>query len=146
MVLMLNMIDYNKKDIKQLIQDELGWRDYGGKHYESIFTRFYQGYVLPTKFKIDKRKAHLSTLICSNQITRDEAIVELAKPVYNEEQLITDKEFVLKKLNFTEEYFEELMNLPIRSHYDFKVGKDSIYDIYPILKIIKPIINIALKK
>jgi len=59
---LLNYLPYNKKDAKELITQELGWRDYGGKHYESVFTRFYQGYILPRKFHIDKRKAHLSVL------------------------------------------------------------------------------------
>jgi hypothetical protein len=57
---LLNCVDYNKEEAKELIQRELGWRDYGGKHYESIWTRFYQGHILPRKFGIDKRKAHLS--------------------------------------------------------------------------------------
>lgn len=145
-VLFLNYTDYNKNEVKKLIIKEFDWKDYGGKHYESIFTRFYQGYILPTKFNIDKRKAHLSTLICSEQITKEEALKELEKPIYNHEQFLIDKEFVLKKLDFTEVCFEEIMNLPIRSHYDFKVGKNSIYDMYPFLKIIKPIINFAFKR
>ncbi len=78
-VTILDYIDYNKKDAMKLIEKELGWKYYGVKHYESIFTRFYQGYILPRKFKIDKRRAHLSTLICSGQITREEALEELKK-------------------------------------------------------------------
>jgi hypothetical protein len=54
----LNWIDYHKDRAKETIIREMGWRDYGGKHYESVFTRFYQGYVLPVKYGIDKRKAH----------------------------------------------------------------------------------------
>ncbi len=57
---LLDLLHYNKEEVKQIITKELGWRDYGGKHYESVLTRFYQGYILPNKFKIDKRKAHLS--------------------------------------------------------------------------------------
>ena len=78
----LNNVPYNKKEVKEIIQKELGWRDYGGKHYESQFTKFYQAYILPEKFHIDKRKAHLSTLICSGQMTRTEALQELEKPLY----------------------------------------------------------------
>ena len=63
---------YNKEEAKALIADKLKWKDYGGKHYESVFTRFYQGYILPEKFKVDKRKAHLSTLICSEQISKED--------------------------------------------------------------------------
>jgi N-acetyl sugar amidotransferase len=67
----LNYVPYNKQQIKEKIKQELEWRDYGGKHYESVFTKFYQAYILPEKFKIDKRKPHLSTLICSGQMTRN---------------------------------------------------------------------------
>jgi hypothetical protein len=73
-----------KSEAKKAIIEELGWRDYGGKHYESVFTRFYQGYILAKKFNIDKRKAHLSNLIFSGQITKQEALEELALPAYPE--------------------------------------------------------------
>ena len=59
----LDLVEYDKAAAKKLLMERYGWRDYGGKHYESVFTRFYQGYILPTKFNIDKRRAHLSTLI-----------------------------------------------------------------------------------
>ncbi len=127
---------YNKKAAKDLIQQELGWRDYGGKHYESIWTRFYQGYILPTKFKIDKRKAHLSDLIFSGQIYKAEALAELEKPMYDEVQQKTDFEFVLKKLGLSAEEFESIMKLPPRSHYDFDYEKP--IDVrYPILRPFK---------
>src|SRR5262249_29890026 len=102
---------------------ELNWRDYGGKHYESIFTKFYQAYILPEKFKIDKRKAHLSTLICSGQITKQEALEELEQPLYPADQLKADKEYVLKKLGLTEREFDVIMKLPPRSHAEFKTDK-----------------------
>ncbi len=102
---LLNYLDYNKKETKQIITDQLDWKDYGGKHYESVFTRFYQGYILPQKFGVDKRKAHLSNLIFSGQLTKEEALEEMKKPGYPEEQLLTDKKFVLKKLGISEEAF-----------------------------------------
>lgn len=77
----LDYINYVKDEAKELIQKKLEWRDYGGKHYESIFTRFYQGFILPTKFNVDKRKAHLSNLIFSGQLTKEEALNELDKPM-----------------------------------------------------------------
>jgi N-acetyl sugar amidotransferase len=116
----LNYVPYNKKDVKELIKRELGWRDYGGKHYESIFTKFYQAYILPEKFKIDKRKAHLSTLICSGQLTREEALKELEQPLYAEADLKQDKEYVLKKLGLDEKAFDAIMKTPIHKHEDFK--------------------------
>jgi N-acetyl sugar amidotransferase len=115
----LNYVNYIKKDVKELIQSELSWRDYGGKHYESIFTRFYQGYILPEKFKIDKRKMHLSSLICSGQITRPEALQELTLPGYDHQMMIEDRQYVLKKLGLSEKSFQEIMELPPVPHLVF---------------------------
>lgn len=133
----LNLIPYVKTDAIKELQELLGWRDYGGKHYESVFTRFYQGYILPKKFKIDKRKAHLSNLICSGQMTREEALAELAKPIYEDNLLRTDYDFVLKKLDLSPAQFEEIMNSPPREHTAFPVERE-IYDRVPALKIVKP--------
>lgn len=123
----LNYMHYDKSEAKKIIQKELGWRDYGGKHYESIFTRFYQGYVLIEKFKIDKRKAHLATLINSKQITKEEALEEMKKPVYDLNQLKEDKDFVLKKLGLSAEEFGKIMKEPIRSHIEFKSYETGLY-------------------
>jgi len=119
-VSILNYILYNKKAVKEIIMKELDWRDYGGKHYESVFTKFYQAYILPRKFNIDKRKAHLSTLICSGQLNREEALKELEQPLYTENELRQDKEYVLKKFGLSEAEFEEIMNNPPRQHREFK--------------------------
>lgn len=134
----LNWIPFNKDEVKSLLQSELAWRDYGGKHYESLWTKFYQGYILPVKFKIDKRKAHLSTLICSGQITREEALIELKQPSYNPLELKQDKEYVLKKLGLTENEFETIMNTPVRDHREFDT-EGSFFNYYPILKPMKPL-------
>jgi N-acetyl sugar amidotransferase len=122
-VSILNYVPYNKKEVKEIIKSELEWRDYGGKHYESVFTKFYQAYILPEKFKIDKRKAHLSTLICSAQMTKEEALKELELPLYAANELKADKEYVLKKFGLTEKEFEDIMQLPIKKHSDFKTDK-----------------------
>ncbi len=140
-VSILNYVDYNKANVKKLIQEELGWRDYGGKHYESVWTRFYQGYILPTKFKIDKRKAHLSDLIFSKQITKEQALKELEQPIYPQEVFEQDYEFVLKKFGWTDEEFQKIMAQPPRSHYDFD-HEMPIDKRYPILKPIKKIYRI----
>lgn len=115
----LNYFPYDRENAKKIICEQLGWRDYGGKHRESVFTRFYQGYILPHKFGIDKRRAHLSSMICSGQITRERALEEVKKPVYEEEQLKTDCEFVVKKFGLTREEFDAFMQLPVRSHLQF---------------------------
>ncbi len=119
-VSILNYVPYNKKEIKAFITKELSWRDYGGKHYESVFTKFYQAYILPEKFHIDKRKAHLSTLICAGQITKAAALAELEQPIYPNGELEQDKEYVLKKFGLSKDAFEEIMRLPVHRHEDFK--------------------------
>jgi hypothetical protein len=115
----LNMVNYRKLEAMAQLTSELGWRYYGGKHYESVFTKFYQAYVLPTKFGIDKRKAHLSSLVRNGELRRDEALAELAKPLYDPAELRQEKEYVLKKLDFSEQEFERIMALPVRSHLDY---------------------------
>lgn len=115
-VSLLDYVEYDKSKAKEEIIGKLGWRDYGGKHHESLFTKFYQARILPEKFKIDKRKAHLSTLICSGQIKREEALLELQKPLYDTVKLKEDQEFVLKKLGFTEDWFNEYMRRPPVPH------------------------------
>lgn len=116
----LDYYDYNKEEAKKVVEKELGWVDYGGKHFESIFTRFYQGYILLRKFNIDKRRAHLSTLINSGQMSRNEALEILKKEPYDPIQMKKDRDFVLKKLDFTEDEFEDIMNQDRISHYDYK--------------------------
>lgn len=134
---LLNYVNYNKEQVKELLIKELNWKDYGGKHYESVWTRFYQGYILPEKFKVDKRKAHLSTLICSGQITRELALEELKQPIYDAEQLIIDKEFVLKKLGVDKTTFNQLMQLSPRPHTYFETEAYSYFERYPLLKPLK---------
>ena len=108
-IALLNYIDYNKSKVKEIIKKELDWSDYGGKHYESVFTRFYQGHILPEKFHVDKRKAHLSNLIFSGQLTKEQAIEEIKKPIYPKGMLEIDKTFVLKKLGFSDLEFSEYL-------------------------------------
>ena len=129
----LNYVDYNKEKAKTLIQSELGWRDYGGKHFESVYTRFFQGYILPRKFGYDKRRAHLSTLICSAQMTRAEALCEIVKDVYGGNDIEQDRKFVVKKLGLTDQQFEDIMHAPAKKHTDYP----SHHFIYEEMKILK---------
>ena len=116
---LLNYVPYNKEEAIKLLEKELGWEYYGGKHYESIYTRFFQCYILPKKFNIDKRIAHFSTLIYSGQMTREEALEEMKKDVYPPELLEKDKKHVLNKLGLTEEEFEKIMSLPTKTFRDY---------------------------
>lgn len=115
----LNYIPYVKSDAKKILIDELGWRDYGGKHYESIFTRFFHAYYLPNKFGYDLRKSYLSALICSGQITRAEAKEELEKPPAKEDMLNADKEYVMKKLGLSQDDFSLIMKSPKMTYKDY---------------------------
>lgn len=115
----LNYLPYNKFAAKTLIAKELGWRDYGGKHYESVFTRFFQGYYLPVKFGYDKRRAHLSSLINAGQITRAQALDELSEPTYDRGLQEDDKQFVAKKLGVSVSELEDIFLLPNKDYSDY---------------------------
>jgi N-acetyl sugar amidotransferase len=118
-VFLLDYLDYEKQATKQLLMEKYGWEDYGGKHYESVYTRFYQGWILPHKFGYDKRRMHLSTLVCSGQMTRDEALQEIALPAYPPEWVESDKAFLVKKLGISREEFETIMAAPKRRYSDY---------------------------
>ncbi|MCS6978675.1 MAG: N-acetyl sugar amidotransferase [Flavobacteriales bacterium] len=105
----LDYFPYDKKAAKEIISKELGWREYGGKHHESTFTKLYQTVILPEKFGIDKRVAHFSTLICAGQMTREEALQELEKPVIEPKERESLIRFACEKFEFTREEWEEIM-------------------------------------
>ena len=115
----LNYMDYDKVLAKEEITTKLGWKDYMTKHGESIFTRFYQNHILPVKFHVDKRKAHLSALICSGQLDRRSAMAELNAPLYAPRELRADIDFVTKKFGITVEDFDRMMKAPIHKHTDY---------------------------
>lgn len=119
MVNVLDYVDYVKRDAMEVLKNELGWKYYGGKHYESIYTRFYQGYILPRKFGYDKRRAHLSSLVCSGEISREEALQELSREPYPVEQQEADREYVVKKLGLKDSEFDEIMAAPPISFWDY---------------------------
>ncbi len=135
----LDYINYDKNEAKKIISLKLNWRDYGGKHFESIITRFYQAYILPIKFKIDKRVSHLSTLICSEQITRESALIEIKKPSITLDQLNQDKDFVLKKLGLNNEEFKRLMSLPEKRHTEYPSILTVFKKLRPLSKFYKRI-------
>jgi N-acetyl sugar amidotransferase len=118
-VQLLNLMPYRRDDAARFLSDEIGWRDYGGKHHESLFTKFYQGSILPTKFGIDKRRAHLSDRVRNGELTREEALSVLANPVYTQDELRSDSEYVRKKLGFTEIEWTAILAAPPRRHSDF---------------------------
>ena len=116
----LDYFPYNKSEALEVLEKEFGYKPYPYKHYESVFTRFYQSYILPHKFGYDKRRVHLSTLVISGQMTREEAMKLLGDSPYpdprQEEQ---DRIFVMEKLGFTEESFNRYMNAPEIPHQEY---------------------------
>jgi N-acetyl sugar amidotransferase len=115
----LNFVPYRKADAAQLLVDRYGWQTYAHKHYESRFTRFYEGYWLPRRFGYDKRRAHFSSLILTGQLDREEALARLAQPAYDERQMEQDFEFVATKLGISREELQELFDGPKRTYRDF---------------------------
>lgn len=115
----LDYMDYSKEAAMRILQEKLGWRYYGGKHYESIYTRFYQAYILPAKFGFDKRRGHLSSMIVSGQMTRERALEELKEPLYDPLRLKEDKEYVARKLGMTLQAFDSILALPPKRFLDY---------------------------
>jgi N-acetyl sugar amidotransferase len=136
-VSVLNYVDYNKEQAMRLLQEELGWIYYGGKHYESVYTRFYQGYVLPKKFNIDKRKGHLSDLIRSGQISRDEALQKMDEPGYDDTLLRQDNMFVIKKFGVTEAEFEALLNTPPKTFGDYPNQYATVQNLKKVVNLLR---------
>jgi N-acetyl sugar amidotransferase len=115
----LNWTDFDKEDAKRRLVSEYGWTDYGGKHHESIFTRFFQSVVLPRKFGFDKRRAHLTNLILAGRITREQALEELTQPPCSADLERRDRRFVLKKLGISDSEFDAIMATPPRTIFDY---------------------------
>ena len=113
----LDYFGYNKFEAIETLKREFGYKPYPFKHYESIFTRFYQGYILPNKFKVDKRRVHLGTLVASGQMTREQAISGLKGIAYpSERALEDDKVYFVKKMGWTLQQLQEYINRPSKPH------------------------------
>lgn len=136
-VSILNYIEYDKNKVMELIQDKLGWVYYGGKHYESVYTRFFQGYILPTKFKIDKRIGHLSDLIRSGQLSRENALVELSVVGYDSQMKNIDLDFVMKKLDFDKYSFEKIMSEKPKNFMAYPNSASAIIKIKKIVNYLR---------
>lgn len=107
----LDYIPYDKEAAKMFLNETFSWQDYGVKHGESVFTRFYQNYWLPKRYGYDKRKSHLSSLIITGFMTRERALQELEQPLYDEHTLKLDKEYICNKLEITEDELDMYMSM-----------------------------------
>lgn len=115
----LSYVDYDKNKAMETLKNALGWRPYPAKHFESIYTRIFQGFIQPRKFKIDKRKMHFSCLICAGQMTRADALARLEEDPYLGLDLESDIDFTLKKLGMSREKLDTYLNAPPKQHTDY---------------------------
>jgi N-acetyl sugar amidotransferase len=113
----LNFMEYEKYHAISVLREDFQYKPYPYKHYESVFTRFYQGYILPRKFAIDKRKMHFSSLIISGQLDRNEALNDLKRiPYPTERDMDSDVKYFLKKMNWTQMELDNYIERPPTSH------------------------------
>lgn len=121
----LNDLPYSKTEAMDLLKSEYDWEYYGGKHWESRFTKFIQNVYLPQKFGFNKSKAHLSNLIINGEISRDEALEMLKKEeeLYPLEEREKDKKYILEKLDMNESDWEKIMSAPIKTEDDYRNDK-----------------------
>lgn len=115
----LNFLPYDKAAAIAELEATMGWRAYGRKHGESLFTKLFQNHYLPVKFGYDKRRPHLSSLIVSGQMSRAQAIAELEQPLYDPRELDIDLAYVCKKLRITTEQYRDFIEAPSRHHTDY---------------------------
>ena len=115
----LNFMPYIKSEALEELKEKVGYKEYARKHGESLFTKFFQNYWLPMKFGYDKRKPHLSSLIVSGQMTREEALIEVGRPLYDEKELKDDKEYIAKKLGVSDAEFEKILQVRSHDYSDF---------------------------
>lgn len=116
---LLNFLPYNKAEAMRVLEAELGFKPYAYKHGESRWTKFFQGYYLPVKFGYDKRLAHLSSLIVTGQVSRDQALDILRRPPFDEKEIADDIAFVVRKLELTDQEFQDIMKAPCRNASDY---------------------------
>ncbi len=135
----LNYVPFNKKEAIKVLEEELGWKNYGGKHHESVYTKFVQSYFLPEKFGIDYRRATFSTKICSGQMGRYEALKELEKKPYDNEIAEELKTYISKKLCISHEDLDEILSLPPKSYKDYPNNEKWLKFIYSVYRTSKRI-------
>lgn len=116
----LDYIVYDKEKAMELLHDKYGWTKYENKHYENVFTRFFEGYYLPHKFGFDTRKNVCSNQILAGTMTREEALKILENPPYDPEQMELDKEYVAKKLGISTKEFDDIIEQPNKTPMDYK--------------------------
>ncbi|MBS4000681.1 MAG: N-acetyl sugar amidotransferase [Desulfobulbaceae bacterium] len=134
MIYMLNYVPYNKAEAMSLLEKDLGWKYYGGKHYESKYTGFVQSYIMPVKFNMDYRIATFSTQICTGEITRTQALEELKNKPFDVLKVEQEKEYVCKKLGISVADFDNIMKEPPKIYRDYPNNESKLEFIYNIYR------------
>ncbi|MEG2199387.1 MAG: LPS biosynthesis protein, partial [Anaerovorax sp.] len=116
----LDYVVYDKTEAEEFLHERYGWNKYENKHYENVFTRFYEGYYLPVKFGFDTRKNVYSTQILAGTMTRDEALALLKTNPYSVDQMDQDKEYIAKKLGISVVEFEEIIAGENKTPLDYR--------------------------
>lgn len=125
---LLNYIPYSKQEAIKTLSELYGWEYYGGKHFESRFTKFFQSYYLPVKFGYDKRMAHLASLVVGGEMTREEALKQFEHDQpYDEAGIVADRDYILKKLDISIEEWETIMASPNKTEDDYKNNKHILH-------------------
>ena len=119
-VRLLNYLPYNKELALSLLEKEYGWKPYPQKHFESRFTKFYEGYWLPERFGFDTRRVQYSSLILTNQMTRDEALEKLKVPAYNPSTIDEEFKYIATKLGITESELRKYFTMPKKFYWNYK--------------------------
>ncbi len=120
----LNCVPYVKAEAMRLLQDRFGWQPYPQKHFESRFTKFYEGYWLPKKFGYDVRRVQFASLILTKQMTRDEALARLQHPPLDAATAQREMEYVASKLRITVDELTGYLNGPNHTYRDYRSQKD----------------------
>lgn len=116
----LNYMPYIKADALKLLEAEYGWKPYPQKHFESRFTKFYEGYWLPERFGFDTRRVQFSSLILTGQMTREAALELLKKPAYNSETIEDEFNYIATKIGITPEELKGYFKMPKKFYWDYK--------------------------
>lgn len=116
----LNYLPYTKEKAMKILQEEYDWKPYPQKHFESRFTKFFEGYWLPERFGFDPRRVQFSSLILTGQMTRDEALEKLSQPAYDTETIKDEFNYIATKLDITPEELQYYFNMPKKYYWDYR--------------------------
>jgi N-acetyl sugar amidotransferase len=143
----LDFFPYNKNEVLDQLERDFGYKRYPYKHYESIFTRFYQGYILPKKFGVDKRRVHLSTLVAAGQMTREAAAEDLQSPPYaSETELAQDIQYFLKKMQWSRAQLNEYLAKPEIGHSNYASEKGIWTGLNKAMRFVPPALLASIRR